>query len=138
MALFLLSAGLLSVSVGGISRSFDLILHAGALQLPENDQAFEKTVAIQLAKATATLDYDAIILEALAEDDIHRAEIYMNVARRIGVQLRPETVKRFEDATDWSSSVLRSGKRASTGFVIGQVDDVASFTGAIAADLSGV
>lgn len=137
VVLFLLSAGLLSVSLGGISRSFDLVLHAGDLHLPESDQAFEKTVGVQLAKATATLDYDAIILEALDEEDIHRAEIYVNVAKRFGFEMRPETVERFEDATDWSSTILRSGKQAGKGFMIGEIGDAASFTGAIAADLSG-
>lgn len=137
VALLALSIGLLTASINGLAHSVDLILHAGALQLPDSDQELEKTVMVQVAKATATLDFDSIILEALADDDIHRAEIYVNVARRIGFSLRPETEKRFEDATDTWSSAVRSVTSGVTGFASGSVEDVESFAGALVGDISG-
>lgn len=137
IAVFLLSAGLLAVSVSGIARSLDVILHAGALRLPASDQAFEKTVMAQVVKATATLDFDSIILEALAEEDIDRAEIYVSAARRIGFSLRPETEKRFADATDTWSSALRALKDCGGSVATGDVHDLAGFACGVASDISG-
>lgn len=137
IGLFLLSAGLLASSLGGIARSLDHILYAGALQLPPSDQKLEKTITAELAKAVTTLNFDSIILEALAEEDIHRAEIYVTVARRIGFPLRPQTLAEFEDATDIWSTGVRKTISAGGGFLTGGVEDLESFAGAVVGDISG-
>lgn len=137
IGLFLLSAGLLASALGGIARNLDHILYAGALQLPPSDQKLEKTIAAEFAKAVATLDFDSIILKALAEEDIHRAEIYVTVARRIGFPLRPQTLAQFEDATDTWSTVVRTTTSVGNGFFTGSVEDLESFAGAVAGDISG-
>lgn len=138
VALFLLSAGLFVVSLGGVVRHADTLFYLGEMQLPESDRDVEKTVGAELAKAIVTLDFDAIILEALAEEDIHRADIYLTVARRIGFPLRADTVARYEDATDWWSSTVREAEGCARGAFTGKVDDLASFGCGFASDLSGL
>lgn len=135
--LFLLSAGLFVASLGGIARHSDSLFYMGEMRLPESDREVEKTVAAQVAKAIATLDFDSIVLQALAEEDIHRAEIYVNVARRIGFPLRADTVERFEDANDTWSSVVRGVKSGVKGFATGSVEDVESLGGALVGDITG-
>jgi hypothetical protein len=137
VALFLVSAGLFAASLGGIARHADTLFYAAELQVPKSDAEFRDAILVQLAIATATLDYDSIILAALAEDDIARAEIYANVARRIGFSLRPDTVKRFEDATGWLAELRRGGQDALEGAWSGKVDSLESFIGAGVADFSG-
>ena len=136
--LFLLSAWLFVVSLGGVARHADTLFYLGEMQLPSSDRDVEQTVIAEVAKAIATLGFDSIILHALAEEDIHRAEIYMGVARRIGFPLRADTVERFEDATDGWSSALRVVEGCANGAFTGKVDDLASFGCGLASDLSGL
>lgn len=137
VTLFLVSAGLFAASLSSIARHADTLFYAAELQLPKSDAEFKDAILVQLTIATATLDYDSIIIEALAEDDIARAEIYANFARRIGFSLRPDTVKRFEDATGWLAELRRGGEDALEGAWSGKVESTASFVGAGVADFSG-
>lgn len=137
VVLFVVSAGLFVFSFGGVARHADTLFYLGEMRLPSSDRDVEQTVIAEVAKAIATLDFDSIILHALAEEDIHRAEIYMGVARRIGFPLRLDTVERFEDATDTWSSVVRSMKSGAKGFATGSVEDVESLGGALLGDVSG-
>lgn len=138
IALFLVSAALFVSSLSAVVRHADTLFYLGEMQLPQSDQEVEKTVAVQVAKAIATLDFDSIIRQALAEDDVHRAEIYVNVARRMGFTLKSDTVERFEDATDTWSSAWRMVEGCGKGALTGKVDDLASFGCGLASDLSGV
>ncbi|MBK8177023.1 MAG: hypothetical protein IPK66_17715 [Rhodospirillales bacterium] len=137
VALFLFSAGLFVTSLGGIVRHADTLFYAAELQLPKSDAEFKDAILVQLAIATATLDYDSIILQALAEDDIARAEIYANVARRIGFSLKPDTARRLEDATGLWATLRRDGEDALEGAWSGKVESTASLIGAGVADFSG-
>jgi len=137
IVLFLLSTGLFITSLGGIVRHVDSLFYATEMQLPRSDAELKDAVLIQLAIATATLDYDSIILQALTEKDIARAEIYANVAQRIGFTLLPGTAQRLEEATGFWASLRRGGEELFEGAWSGKVDSVESFIGAGIADFSG-
>lgn len=65
VALFLVPAGLFTASLSSIVRHADTLFYAAELQLPKSDAEFKDAILVQLTIATATLDYDSIIIEAL-------------------------------------------------------------------------
>lgn len=143
--LLLLRLGLFGVSLWGFAVAVEKIaFFAEAVvenpftELPADDKALKDTLMGQLARVAAGTDFDAVILESLQKGDINHARIHAEAAALLGIPLRPATQSAYQQATSWSSTILRGSWDAARGAVTGQSDSLAGFAGALAVDLTPI
>lgn len=108
---------------------------AAAIFLVQDDPAALSELQLRrLAKADPALVEREIDL-ALAEGDTDLANSFVDLAAAQGIPLSSEQVSRVEDAVVQAGSVSHLAGRFATGFLTGDVSDVASFSGTVAGDL---
>lgn len=103
------------------------------------DDRSDAMVVHDALRATVTADdFAARIEAALADDDIETADVYAETATFAGYSLPPELQAELNDAHGLWRSTWRESTSFAAGFVTGETDDLASFSGAVASDLTVV
>ncbi|MEM7123538.1 MAG: hypothetical protein AAF563_19845 [Pseudomonadota bacterium] len=103
------------------------------------DDRTDAMVVHDALRATMTADdFAARIESALAADDIETADVYAETATFAGYSLPPEVHAELNEAHGIWQSTWRESTSFATGFVTGETDDLASFGGAVASDLTVV
>ncbi len=135
LLLFTVSLIGLSISVEKLAFLTEAVVENPFFELPADEKPFRDTLLAELGRATATLDFDQVILEALKREDIEHARVHVQAAELLGMPLQPATQQAYAEATNWSATTLRGGWDALRGLVTGESDSLASFAGALAGDL---
>ena len=103
------------------------------------DDRSEAMVVHDALRATLTAeDFAAQVETALAENDVETADIYAETATFTGYSLPPELLADLNEAHGVWQSTWRESTSFAAGFVTGETDDIASFGGAVASDLTVV
>jgi hypothetical protein len=102
-----------------MSKLADNVLRTGYIELPpetpHGDAQFRDTLALAVAKAAARQDFDQIITEALREDDVGHAEIYLGVADWLDIPVNPALRREYAAATTPQAVAIRHGKECGKG-----------------------
>lgn len=111
---------------------------SAAIILFADDRSDAMVVHDALRAGTTAADFAARIDSALAADDIETAEIYAEAATFAGYTVPADLRVRLAEANGIWQSTWRESTSFATGFVTGETNDLASFGGAVASDLTVV
>lgn len=133
---------LLSGALANASRFLDSYTEEVIITPPEDDRAFGDMLVTEAFTMFLTQDADAVIMEALAREDIGHADAYYNMAVWVN-QLEPgvmtlqlETIAAYERAHEWWAIAIRQGKRCVQGALTGEITTTAHFACVVATDLT--
>jgi len=135
LALLLLSLAGLVLGARHFALAVEEVRHAGALQLPEDDTAFRRTLVGALGEAVVTFDFDGGIRAALAEEDFQKAETLHRVAAAAGIRLSADVERDYRAATSGWAAFGRNALDFARGSITGYGEGAFGLAGAIGTDL---
>jgi hypothetical protein len=128
-----LAAAALSAAVGALAwpqaRDAALLLRA------RDDPARLSDLGVDSALRNDRAAIERNVTQALDAGDADLARSFTELARERGVALPPEILSRVDAAVAAENSTAATARRFATGFVTGEVTDIASLSGTVAGDL---
>ncbi|HAH10190.1 MAG TPA: hypothetical protein DCL54_14750 [Alphaproteobacteria bacterium] len=97
---------------------------------------FDTAVRAELLPNATPQKLNALVLDALAKDDIGEAEMYAEIAEYLNFVLPMETQDKMKEALSLGSAILRNSQQFGTAFITGTGDTTAGVAGALISDFT--
>jgi hypothetical protein len=125
---FVLSIVGMYYSLNRISHHIDNIVEMGVLQepeeTPEGDEQVRTTILAAVARAVATRDFDREIREALEQQDVAHAGIYIGLAERFNIEVSPFIVDRYQETQSFWNQAARIGTDCFVGGILRNTENL--------------
>lgn len=124
------------VSVRQIAFIADDVFRRGGVEIPSDDYAFRQTVLGAMLNAPLSDDFDAIVQQAIDNNDIERARIYLNAGDILRRPVTAATRQKYEDETTWWKTAWRAGTSCASGALLRNAETLTQLVCILGFDLT--
>lgn len=135
LLLLILSVAGLWLGLREAAATIEAIRVAGPVVAPDDDVELRRTLLGAVGEALVTLDFEAGIAAALDEEDFQRATLLRELASTTGVELGPDTLRRYEAAMRPTAVLARSARDCAAASLTGWSGGPAGIVCAVGTDL---
>jgi len=134
LRLGVLLAGI-TVSAIGFGLLWPQARDASLLLGAQDDPAQLSEMRIRAALRNHEISIDQLIEQALQANDADLARSFVDLADHYNTAVQPEIAQRVTDAVANNESALGFTRHFAAGFIVGEINDLASLSGTVAGDL---